>query len=562
VLEYRYRKNMYIIIIVVVCVVLSQKWSHEQLIAQKTFQKSNHVNNVLYHRNVTPLGQRKGFITIKTDIMNVWIQKKGAIIERLDILKYKKKLHGKQPVSLLGLGSNNTVSMVQSGFTGGEHLVFSSMRQHYVLGPHARQLKVVLIAQNTQNKTTQKKTYIFSRNSYVVKVEDQLINHSHHTWKGRSFMAIDQAVKVNVGLWQRKLGYTDWHHQAKKSSGFTVQALRSYSGFAYHTHKKPYVKLSESTITKNGSGIEQVVSGGWIANQQPYFIRAWIPQNARQRFIVSAEQKEKNNYQMVMKSNITQVLPGKNHVHHAALYVGPEITKNLKPLAPGLALTVDYGMLWILADFIYWMMAVTFKYIHNWGWSIIIVTLFIRALLYHFSEKSFRATITMRDIKPKMDAIKKRYAKDSTEQRKAVAALYAKEKVDPVGGCLPNLLTLPIFFALYFVLIESVELRHAPFMFWIQDLSAKDPLYIFPVLYGISMWFQQRVNPPTPGAFNQDFMTVMPVMMTVLFATFPVGLILYMLANNLFMAIHNWWVNKKMGVYDDGYQIVPWWPKP
>jgi YidC/Oxa1 family membrane protein insertase len=559
VLEYRYRKNFYILIIVAISILLSQNWAKSQRDKQQMFQHANRSKLASHHHKVTPLGKRAGVVTVTTDTIKVWIHEKGVMFERLDLENYTKKLHGKNKVSLLGFNEQGRVSIMQSGFTGDEGTIFKTKRKNYKLAPGKNSLQVDFIGYNAERKTTIKKSFVFQRGSYTIKTTNTIINNNKGKQvTGRSYMVIGEWGGQDSELWKERLGYQGEKEVKDKKGGFTMQAFRSYSGFSYHTHKKPYVKLSEKDIKSDSkNGFETVVSGGWIASQQPYFIRAWVPQDARKRFQISAKNKNKENYTMSMKGDVFQLSPGQTLKQSSALYVGPEVSKKLKQLAPGLELTVDYGMLWIISDFIYWMMSVCFQLTHNWGWSIILVTVFIRSVMYHFSTKSFRATITMRTIKPKMDELKKRYSDDPMKQKKAIADLYAKEKVDPVGGCLPNLLTLPIFFALYFVLIESVSLRHAPFIFWIQDLSAKDPRFVLPVLYGLSMWFQQRVNPPTQGAFNQEIMNVLPLMMTFLFSTFPAGLILYMLANNVFMATHNWIVNKDMGVYDDGYRIIP-----
>jgi len=225
------------------------------------------------------------------------------------------------------------------------------------------------------------------------------------------------------------------------------------------------------------------------------------------------------------------------------LYLGPEDTDVLKTIAPKLELTVDYGFLWFIAFPIFWLMSQIYRFVGNWGWSIILVTVFIKAVFYQLSAKSYRSMAHMRELQPKIEALKQRFGDDKQRMSQEMMNLYKTEKVNPMGGCLPILVQIPVFIALYWVLLESVDLRHAPFIFWIKDLAAPDPFFVLPIIMGITMFVQQRLNPEPPDPMQAKVMMFLPILFTGLFLYFPAGLVLYWIVNNVLSIIQQWAIN-------------------
>jgi len=236
------------------------------------------------------------------------------------------------------------------------------------------------------------------------------------------------------------------------------------------------------------------------------------------------------------------VKPHETITKTARFYAGPASADQLEQVAPGLKLTIDYGIFWFISAIIFWMMQKIYDVVHNWGWSIVIVTLIIKLLFYHLSAKSYRSMSAMKKIQPKINQLKERFENDKQKFTQATFELYKKEKVNPMSGCLPVLVQIPVFIGLYWVLVESVQLRNAPFILWIHDLSSKDPFYILPILMGISMFLQQRLNPPPADPMQAKIMMLMPVIFVLLFMNFPAGLMLYWFVNNLLSFLQQWFI--------------------
>ena len=324
--------------------------------------------------------------------------------------------------------------------------------------------------------------------------------------------------------------------------------MRSYTGVSYSTPQIPYEKLKLKTIASDG--FKKNIKDGWIAMQQPYFLTAWIPErNKSFHYYAHTSTPTQGDlshliYTMGYVSPEVTVAPHATSTQKARIFIGPEVSSRLKQAAPGLKYTIDYGWLAPISIFLFWIMMKIDFVVGNWGWTIILVTLLIKLVLYYPSALSYRSMARMRSVAPRLKALKERYGDDKQAISKATMEIYKEEKVNPVGGCLPMLVQVPIFFALYYVLLESVQLRQAPFIFWIHDLSAKDPYYILPVLMGISMFVQQRLNPAPPDPTQAKVMMFMPLIFTVVFLNFPVGLVLYWLTNNCVSILQQWYIMK------------------
>ncbi|MDH5613898.1 MAG: membrane protein insertase YidC, partial [Gammaproteobacteria bacterium] len=319
--------------------------------------------------------------------------------------------------------------------------------------------------------------------------------------------------------------------------------IYTYTGGVISSKDKPYKKISFDDMASEN--LKQTIEGGWTAMIQHYFLGAWIPQ------------QDVNNYYY------TKVLDGPRYIIGVVtpgvaattsqpaqlstqLYVGPKIQKTLENIAPHLELTIDFGWLTILAKPLFWLLNFIESIVKNWGWSIIILTLIIKLAFYKLSETSYRSMANMKRLQPRLMALKERYGDDKQKLHQAMMDIYKKEKINPLGGCLPILVQIPVFIALYWVLLESVELRQADFILWLTDLSAKDPYFVLPVIMGISMLIQQKLNPAPMEPIQQKVMMALPFIFTIFFAFFPSGLVLYWVVNNVLSIAQQWVINKRI----------------
>jgi len=291
------------------------------------------------------------------------------------------------------------------------------------------------------------------------------------------------------------------------------------------------------------ANLSRDISSGWAAMIQHYFVTAWLPPE-QQKFQYYSKAPENRPYVLGMISPQTKIEAGGSGRFSNQLYVGPKDQKRLEGVTESLKLTVDYGVLTILAQPIFWLLTYIHGVLNNWGWSIIILTIIIKLIFYKLSEKSYRSMANMRRLAPRVTTIRERYGDDRQRMSQAMMELYKKEKINPLGGCLPMLVQIPVFIALYWVLLESVEMRQAPFIGWIHDLSTKDPYYILPLLMGISMFVQQKLNPPPPDPVQAKVMMALPFIFTLFFAFFPAGLVLYWVANSVISILQQWVITR------------------
>jgi YidC/Oxa1 family membrane protein insertase len=291
--------------------------------------------------------------------------------------------------------------------------------------------------------------------------------------------------------------------------------------------------------------LDREVQDGWIAMIQHYFVTAWVPSPQEVDHFYSRAVGS-NTYVLGMTGPLQEVAPGESATFASELFVGPKIQDRLKALAPGLELTVDYGWLTVIAQPLFWLLKAIHGLVGNWGWSIILLTVLIKAVFFKLSETSYKSMANMRRLQPRMTSIREKFAHDKQKMNQAMMELYKKEKINPMGGCLPIVVQIPVFIALYWMLLESVELRMAPFMLWIQDLSAADPFYVLPLLMGASMFIQQRLNPAPPDPIQAKVMMALPVVFTVFFLWFPSGLVLYWLVNNILSISQQWVITRRI----------------
>lgn len=463
-------------------------------------------------------------IEVTTDTLRVLIAPAGGNFISAELLQYKESLNAESaPINILE-NRNGRVYLAMSGLYGEgapdyNRMVanYQSQSSHYALQPDDKLLAVDLSWTNPQGVVYVKR-FTFERGSYSVKVEFIVTNQSGEKITNRMFTSLKRDTLAVDG---------------ENSSGLGMQ---SYLGPAYSTHETKYQKFSFDDLEEEAVNLK--TQGGWVALLQHYFVSAWIPLSESSTNLIDSTNKNLEKAGLT-QIRITQdwesVLPGQTKTFAAKLYVGPKIQSELEKVAPGLELTVDYGFLWWIGQPIFHLLTLLQNLVVNWGLAIIFVTLVIKTLLYPLARAQYRSFAKMRQLQPKLTAMKERYGDDRQAMGQKMMELYKKEKVNPLGGCLPLLIQMPVFIALYWVLMESVELRHAPFMLWITDLSVKDPYYVLPLLMGASMYLMQKMQPtpPTMDPMQAKMMQMMPVFMTVFFVFFPAGLVLYWLANNL-----------------------------
>jgi YidC/Oxa1 family membrane protein insertase len=467
-------------------------------------------------------------VKVQTDLLDVTIDTLGGDVVAVHLLQYPESLHSSQPFILLNdnaktryIAESGLLSKVGPDTTSGQAL-YTTSQDNYALQANEKDLVVTLNWQKDGIHVI--KTFHFVRGSYEVKVGYKIENKSNTEWQGNLYT---QLMRTDV--------------QPENSSG--LMNLTTYFGAAIATPQKPFEKISFKTIEEKG--LNQEVQGGWAAMIQHYFITAWVPP----RDAVSNYYTKKTSdglYTIGMIGQPIVAAPGSNVAVEAKLYTGPAIADLLEKTAPGLKLTIDYGWFWFISDIIFWMMQKIYDVVGNWGWSIVLVTVVIKLLFYHLSAKSYRSMSTLKKLQPRIEALKQRFGDDKQKLTQATLELYREQKVNPMSGCLPILIQIPVFIALYWVLVESVQLRQAPFIFWIHDLSRHDPYYVLPLLMGISMFLQQRLNPPPPDPTQAKVMMLMPIIFTFLFANFPAGLMLYWFVNNTLSFLQQWHIMHKL----------------
>lgn len=467
-------------------------------------------------------------IQVKTDVLDVAIDlKQGDVVSGL-LLDYPLSVEEKnKPFPLLQNDAkeryvaNSSLVVANGASVQSVNLGFTSDKLEYQLEPNQDKLVVTLDGKNAEGLDV-KKEFIFTKGSYLIDVNYKISNNGSAPWKGY----------LNTQLLRSS-------PKEDKSSVFHVG---SYTGASYSNpgvHR--YQKVSFGDMSKSNLNVD--AKGGWIAMQQHYFLSAWVPNAASDnKFYTIAHQ---GDYTVGAMSQPVTVDPAQQKEIGSKLYVGPEITSVLKEISPSLDLTVDYGILWFLSSLLFSLMKAIYNFVGNWGWSIVLVTVLIKLAFYRLSATSYKSMAGMRKLQPKLQALKERYGDDKAKISQATMELYKQEKVNPLGGCLPIVIQIPVFIALYWVLLESVELRQAPFIFWIKDLASPDPYHVLPLIMGATMLIQQKLNPAPPDPMQAKIMMFLPILFTALFWNFPSGLVLYWIVNNTLSIMQQWYITRK-----------------
>mgnify|MGYP001345475793 FL=1 len=473
----------------------------------------------------------ENFITAQNDVIEIVIDPIGGdIVSGLLLTHFDKKLEdGGQPFPILQNSRDNTY-VARSGLIGPSGTdtaegrpEFSIASTNFVLNDDQDTLNIDMVLNDSGVRIV--KRFTLSRNSYDIGVQYIINNGSSSDWNGTFYGQIKRDAKPPV---------TD-------VSGFSMQP---FLGAALRQPEKNYAKFDFSDI--EDESVKTSIEGGWVAMVQHYFISAWIPPADELNNFTLRKLSNQDMYLLSFTGAPITVPVGESANYKASFYIGPKDQDALIGMADFLDRTLDYGFLWILAEPIFKAMKKIYSVIGNWGWTIILLTLGIKLLLYPLSAASLKSMAKMRNLQPQMLRLKELYGDDRQKMSQETMSLYKKEKVNPAGGCFPMLLQMPVFISLYWVLMESVEIRHAPWIFWIQDLSAKDPYFILPIIMGASMLFMQKLQPAPTDPMQAKIMQIMPIAFTFLFMGFPSGLVLYWTVNNLLSMAQQWFVNRQL----------------
>ncbi|MBS3964294.1 MAG: membrane protein insertase YidC [Methylomonas sp.] len=484
-------------------------------------------------------------ITVKTDVIHLEIDTVGGTLRNLDLIQYpteKVNTWVNQAYRLVGLeppekdlspirlfnSSPDALYLAQSGLVASSnvpaapdhHATYRADKTEYLLQDNENELRVALNWVNPQGLDVTK-TYVFKRGTYAVNLEHKVSNRTGKTWSGKQYSQLTRAF------------YADQDN--------TGNFIRTFSGGVVYTEKDKFRKIAYDDMADDNLDVSS--KGGWSGMIQHYFAAAWIPPAELESHFYTKALADSRYIIGSFTPDMT-IESGSDGVFATTLFAGPKIQPVMEALAPGLELTVDYSWLTFIAKMIYWLLIQIQGVVSNWGVAILGVTFIIKALFFKLSKTSFQSMAKMRKIQPKLKELQERYADDRQKFNTEMMAMYKREKVNPLGGCLPIMVQIPVFISLYWVLIETVELRQAHFALWIQDLSAQDPFYLLPILYGITMKIQQGLNPAPIDPLQAKVMQMFPIVFTVFFLFFPSGLVLYWICNNSLSIIQQWYITK------------------
>ena len=469
-------------------------------------------------------------VSVRTPTLAVWIDRLGGDIVRLELPRYPRELGSEEAVRLLDRGPSRTY-IAQSGLIGRDGLdKNSASRPLYDIANRApndyslQEGVLELALRHETGDVVVEKRFLFDAESYEVSVEHSIDNRTATEFRARLFAQLKRDAS------------------RPESDGFGM-GPRPYVGAAFTTPDSRYEKIDFDDLDEEPFRTD--VRGGWAAMLQHYFLAAWAG-DADEVNAYNGRRLGDGNYAVGYIAPELVVPAGERRTVAARLYAGPKIQKQLEEVAPNLYLTVDYGLLWWLSVPLFYVLDAINSVVGNWGVAIILLTVTVKILLFPLASAGFRSMARMKKLAPQMSRLKERYGSDRQKLSQEMMALYRKEGANPLGGCLPLLLQMPVFFALYWVLYESVELRQAPFIFWIKDLAALDPWFVLPILYGASFFAMQLMQPPPPDPMQAKVMKAMPIIFTVLFMFFPAGLVLYWLVNNVLSLAQQWFITRQI----------------
>jgi YidC/Oxa1 family membrane protein insertase len=481
-------------------------------------------------------------IEVRTDVLHLVIDTRGGTIVAADLLAYPVDPNEKdRPVRLLD-DQPATFFVAQSGLVSTDapapdhQTVYRAEAERYALAPGTDRLEVPLAWQDASGVQV-RKVYVFTRGSYLIESRVEIANAGTQAWTGNEYRQLQRVPPAVPG-----------------GLSFNNPERYAFVGAAWYSPQDKFKKLAFDQFA--GNPLKATFAGGWAAMLQHYFFAAWIPPAAETDEYSSAlvtAPDGTTRYRISTLSPAIRVEPGAQRTLVSHLYLGPTLESQLDAIeqagiAKGLGLTADYGLLTPIAEPMHWILVKFHTLVGNWGLAIILLVLVIKLAMFKLSEAQFRSMAKMRRLQPRLEALKERYGDDRQKMNAAMMELYQKEKINPLGGCLPILIQIPVFFALYYVLLESVELRQAPFFGWIQNLSAPDPYYVLPIINGAIMLGAQWLSPTSPGMdpMQARMMKTMPLIFAVLFLFFPAGLVLYYAVNGGLGLLQQWIITRRL----------------
>ncbi|MDJ0878357.1 MAG: membrane protein insertase YidC [Halieaceae bacterium] len=505
--------------------------SDSELPAAPVVTDSEDIPEVEAPANPTPVVNTGETISVTTDRLQIRIDLTGGDITEVALIDYPARIESPEIPFLLLEDNQRRSYIAQSGLIGQDGIDsqgrarFATPARAFTLADTADELVVDLIAVDTGDIDITKR-FTFTRGDYLVRVEYLVTNNSSERWQANLFGQIKRDSSDDPS--------------AELSSGM---GMVPFLGAATTLPDERFAKYDFEDMREKP--LKEKIEGGWIAMIQHYFLSAWIPDANQSHNYNTRVTNNGFNIAGFVSPAIT-VDPGQQGSVRAEFYAGPKDQYRLAEISEYLDLSVDYGWLWWIAQPLFWLLIKIYSFVNNWGVAIIMLTLVIKAAFFKLSATSYRSMANMRRVQPQLQSIRERYAEDKQKQSQEMMNLYRKEKINPLSGCLPILVQMPVFIALYWVLMESVELRQAPFFGWIQDLSVMDPFFILPLIMGASMWFQQKLAPPPPDPMQAKIMQWMPIIFTFFFLWFPAGLVLYWVTNNLLSIAQQWYITRQI----------------
>ncbi|MFM2110686.1 MAG: hypothetical protein RLZZ372_1610 [Pseudomonadota bacterium] len=476
----------------------------------------------------TAAGTAAGTVRVTTDVLDLELGLRGGDLVRADLLKYPRVKGGEERVRLLNDDASHFY-FLQTGLTdtnGAAHpthlALFESAQTRHALAEGAAELRVPLTWVDAATGVSVTKTYILRRGSYRIDLEYAIENRGTAPWRAASYAQIlrnDKPVERSM---------------------FSVESY-AFQGPAYYNGTK-YFKINRQKIAD--SELPRSVTTGWIAGMQHHFVTVVVPAEG-QNYAYSLKTQD-NQYLLSATGPMVTVGPQSGTTLRETLFIGPKLQAQLKTAGPRLDLVADYGVLTLLAEPLFWLLEQAHNIVGNWGWAIVIITFLLKLMFYPLSESSGRSMAKMKVLAPRMKNLQETYKDDREKLGRAMMDLYKREKINPAAGCLPILIQMPVFFAFYWVLLESVEMRQAPFMLWIQDLSSRDPFFVLPVIMAGAMFVQYKLNPTPPDPIQAKVFMILPFVMSFTFAFFPAGLVLYWVTNTLLTILQQWNINRRI----------------
>lgn len=472
-------------------------------------------------------------ITVATDVFKLTFDTIGGRIIEADLLKFEDQTDHDLPVKLIDPAFNY---QVQTGVIDAENKqVFPrhDTPMHLMPGPLAmsdgQNTLAVRFESDEVNGIRVIRSYEFERGSYIIKVSTQVVNSGSTTVRPELYF---QLVRNSGSL---PGGSMFWN---------------TFTGPAFYNDDSRYTKVAFSDIFEGKSKANGTAQDGWVGMVQHYFVSSWIlDEGTTREFYTQKPANQNGNYVIGMKTIMAPLAQGEQTTLTATLYVGPQDEKVLENLAPGLDLVKDYGMFRVFSKPLFWLLDMFHTFLGNWGWSIVALVVLIKAAFFWLNAKAYQSMAKMKALTPRLQEINERYKDNPQQKQLETMRIYREEKINPLGGCLPILIQIPVFIALYWVLLSSVEMRNAPWILWITDLSAKDPYYILPIIMTASTLLQTWLNPTPADPMQAKMMWIMPLMFSVMFFMFPAGLVLYWVTNNLLSIAQQWFINKRLGVH-------------